>query len=122
MLGDGEPGLHDPEEDEPGSEGAGAATGEARAREGGEKVAGGKEFERVDEIECAGAGEEREGQPVVIEREAELAVQKVRDGAGDAAKDAGQPGDRAAGGGEGNPGRERAVRELCEGKQRCGQE
>ena len=122
MLRDGEIDLQAPEQDEAGGEGAPPGASQARTREADKEVAGKEELERVGQGENQRAGDEGVGEPIVIERASKFAVQKMVNGAGGAAKDAGQAGDRPARGWEGKPMRERAGRDERKQKERGGKE
>ena len=89
MLRDGEIGLQAPEQDEARGEGAPPGASQTRTRDADKEVAREEELERVGQGENQRAGDERIGEPIVIERTSKFAVQKVVNGAGRAAKDAG---------------------------------
>ena len=121
-MGDGEIDLQAPEQDEAGGEGAPAGASQAGTRDADKEVAGTEELERVGQGENQRAGDEGVGEPIVIECAPKFAVQKMVNGAGGAAKDAGQAGDRPARDREGKPMRERAGRDERKQKERDGQE
>lgn len=118
MLGNGEIDLQAPEQDEAGGEGAPPGASQAGTRDANKEVAG------EDELECVGQGENQRadhegiGEPIVIECAPKFAVQQMVNGAGGAAKDAGQAGDRPARDREGKPMRDRAGRDELKQKER----
>jgi hypothetical protein len=114
--------LRAPEQDEAGCEGAPPGASQAKTRDADKEVAGEEELERVGQGENQRADDEGVGEPIVIECAPKFAVQKMVNGAGGAAKDAGQAGDRPARGREGKPMRERAGRDERKQKGRDGQE
>ena len=107
MLRNGEVDLQAPEQDEAGGKGAPPGASQAGTRDADKEVAGEKELERVGQGENQRAGDERIGEPIVIECAPKFAVQKMVNRAGGAAKDAGQAGDRPARRREGKPMRKR---------------
>ena len=105
-MRNGEVDLQTPEQDETRGEGAAPDSSRVGPRDPAKEVAGEEELERVGQGENQRARDEGVGEPIVIERASKFAVQKMVNGAGGAAKDAGQAGDRAARGREGKPMRE----------------
>jgi len=121
-LRNGEVDLQTPEQDETRGEGAAPDSSRVGPRDPAKEVAGEEELERVGQGQNQRAGDERIGEPIVIECFSKFAVQKMVNCAGGAAKDAGQAGDRAARGRERKPVRERTWRGERKQKESNGQE